>query len=102
MIERIVLVKLKEQYAGEAERHEVASHSQEVLASVPGVTSVTVAVAADEKSSGGWDLAITVRFAALEDVPTYGAHPAHRAYVDDYLRPRMEMIKAWNFETVSR
>jgi hypothetical protein len=100
MIERTVLVKLKESHAGEAERREVASHSREALSSIPGVTGVTVAVAADEKSSGSWDLVMTVRFAALEDVPTYAAHPLHRAYVDDYLRPRMETIRAWNFETV--
>ena len=102
MIERTVLVKLKEPYAGEVERREVASHSQKALARIPGVTGVTVAVAADEKTSGSWDLVITVRFAALEDVPTYGAHPVHRAYVDDYLRLRMEALKAWNFETVPR
>ena len=100
MIERTVLVKLKDSFTGEAERREVASHSREALAVVPGVTGVTVAVAADEKTAGTWDLAITVRFAALEDVPTYGSHPAHRAYVDDYLRPRVETLKAWNFEVV--
>lgn len=100
MIERTVLVKLRESYAGEAERREIASHSREALSRVPGVTGVTVAVAADEKTSGSWDLVMTVRFAALENVSTYGAHPLHRTYVDDYLRPRMETIKAWNFETV--
>jgi hypothetical protein len=59
-----------------------------------------VAVAADDKASDSWDLCITVRLSALKDVPSYGAHPAHRAYVDDYLRPRMETLKAWNFEAV--
>jgi hypothetical protein len=100
MIERIVLVKLKDPYAGEAARREIARHSLGVLTRVPGVTGVTVAVAADEKTSGRWDLVLSVRFAALEDLPPYGAHPRHRAYVDDYLRPRMDAIEAWNFETV--
>jgi hypothetical protein len=100
MIERTVLVKLKEPFTGEVERREIASYSRDALAIVPGVTGVSVAVAADEKSSTSWDLAIAVRFDALEDVPAYGAHPAHRAYVDDYLRPRMETLKAWNFEVL--
>jgi len=100
MIERTVLVKLKESFASEDSRREVACHSQEVLARVPGVTGVAIAVAADETTAGSWDLVITVRFAALEDVPIYRAHPVHRTYVDDYLRPRAEILKAWNFKTV--
>jgi hypothetical protein len=42
---------------------------------------------------------MTVRFDSLDDVAPYVAHPQHRTYVDEYLRPKLELIKAWNFET---
>jgi hypothetical protein len=34
----------------------------------------------------------------MEDIPPYAAHPEHRAYVDEFLRPKLESIAAYNFE----
>jgi hypothetical protein len=98
MIERIVLFKLKAEHTHDAARREVAAHSREVLASVPGVEEVRVGTPADDAAEKSWDLSVVVRFASLEAVEAYRVHPTHRAYVDDYMRPRMEVVKAWNFE----
>lgn len=98
MIDRIVLFKLKEAYAHDAARREVAAHSRQVLASVPGVEEVRVGVPADAAAGKSWDLSVVVRFASLDAVEAYRVHPVHRAYVDEYMRPRMEVVKAWNFE----
>lgn len=100
MIERIVLVRLKEGFADAEERAEIASYSREALIRIPGVTGINVGVAADDTSPTGWDLCIRVHFDSLGDVAPYAAHPDHRAYVDQYLRPKLDIIKAWNFESV--
>ena len=96
MIERIVLVKLSE--AAVAESRAVADHSRGVLRSLPGVLAVDVGRPADEPTAANWDLAMVLRFETLDDVEAYRIHPDHRAYVDEFLAPRMKVIKAWNFE----
>jgi hypothetical protein len=100
MIDRIVFVKLKEVFANADERSDIVSYSREALSGVPGVLGVSVAVAADERAAADWDLCITVRFDTLDDVALYAGHPDHRAYVDEYLRPKVESLRAWNFEPV--
>ncbi len=95
MIDRIVLFKLKAEFV--AERETIASHAHEVLASLPMVEDVRVGVPADEATLGSWDLSLVVRFADLAAVHVYNGDPTHRALVDDYLLPRVEVRKAWNF-----
>ena len=97
MIERVVVVKLKKG-ADRDTRSDVARYSREALRKIPGVMDVRAAVACDERSAAGWDLCFTVRFASLADVEGYVGHPDHRAYVDQYLRPKIESIAAHNFE----
>ena len=96
MIERIVLVKLNDDAV--PDRRVIATYSEELLARIPGVVDVHVGQPADDRSAAAWDLALVLRFELVEDLAPYAVHPDHRAYVDDYLRPRMEAIKAWNFE----
>jgi hypothetical protein len=38
-----------------------------------------------------------VCFDSMEDLRAYIPEPAHRAYVDGYAMPRIEVLKAWNF-----
>jgi len=97
MIDRYVFVKLTDDYATLAGRDEVVKHTHNVLRGLPGVVALTVGTPADERCEAMWDISIVVRFANLEDVETYRVHPTHRSYVDDFLRPKMAAIKAWNF-----
>ena len=97
MIERIVLLKLADNHATPDGRLKVARELRERLPTVPGPKSVTVALAADERSVQSWGLSILACFDAINDVEPYLAHPAHRSIVDEYLRPRLACIKAWNF-----
>ncbi|MFW5921255.1 MAG: Dabb family protein [Polyangiales bacterium] len=98
MIERIVLFKLSDEWATDEGRGEVAACSREVLAKVPGVRSLSVGVPADEAAARSWDLSIVLRFDSNDDVEKYRVHPDHRAYVDEYMKPKMEVVKAWNFD----
>ncbi len=97
MIERIVLIKLHDEHANDATRAEVAEYSRQVLPSIPGLKNVAVGLPADEQSAASWDIEILAHFDSVDDIAPYLAHPDHRAYVDDYLQPKMACIKAWNF-----
>lgn len=98
MIQRIVLIKLTDAFATPEGRRAAAEESRRRLAEVPGPVRLDVAVPADVSSAGSWDLAITLDFAAIEDVPTYIADPIHRAFVDGFIKPKQACLKAWNFE----
>lgn len=98
MIERIVLFKLTGPYANPEQRHAVAEHTRNVLSTVPGVRHLSVGVPVDDAAAKSWDLSIVVRFDTLDAFHEYRVHPTHREYVDDYMKPKMEVVKAWNFE----
>jgi len=98
MIERYVFLKLKDADSTSDGRREVIDHTREVLPKIPGVRSVAVGEPADGHAVASWDVSIVVRFDKIEDVEPYRLHPDHRAYVDTFLKPRLEVIKAWNFD----
>lgn len=101
MIERIVLFKLKEEYCNDAARAEFAERTRADLGALKNVRAVTVGVPADEASEASWDISIVVQFDSMDDVQKYIVDPAHRAYVDKYAMPRIEVRKAWNFRVVA-
>ncbi|MGB5704483.1 MAG: Dabb family protein [Polyangiales bacterium] len=98
MIQRIVLFKLKDEYCNDPARAEFVQRTHKDLSALSQVRSVTVGAPADEASGASWDIAITVCFDSMDDVKAYIPDPAHRAYVDGYAMPRIEVRKAWNFE----
>ncbi|MGD9253077.1 MAG: Dabb family protein [Holophagae bacterium] len=98
MIERIVLLQMSEEHRTQAALDEVAERSREVLPALPGVVSCHVGLAADERTAEAWHISLVLGFNKAEDIPPYAAHPDHRAYVDDFLRPRLESLAAFNFE----
>lgn len=98
MIQRVVCVKLKDDYRSDEDRVRVADETRRVLPGAAGVRDLVVGVPADERSRREWDLCILVRFDRLEDVEVYRADRVHRAYVDVFLKPILERIRVWNFE----
>lgn len=97
MIERHVFIKLKPEAATQQGLAEVRARSER-LALLPGVRGVSVASPADASAGSAWDLCLTVRFDALEAVEPYLEHPLHHEYYEDFLEPRLQVIKAWNFK----
>jgi hypothetical protein len=97
MIERVVLFKLKDEYCNDAARAEIAARTRADIGTLKNVRSVSVGVPADEPTEKSWDLSLIVCFDTLEDVDAYMIDPEHRAYVDNYMHERVELIKAWNF-----
>lgn len=97
MIERYVFVKLRSEHATPASLSEVRARSQ-ALVSIPGVRELRVAAPADPVAVAAWDLSLIVRFDSLSDVKRYLDHPDHEAYYEAFLLPRLQVLKAWNFE----
>ncbi len=98
MIERIVLFKLKDEYSNAEAIAGIAERTRKDIGALSMVKSVNVGIPADEESKKSWDLSLVVRFDSLEDVERYMVDPDHRAYVDDFIRARIEVVKAWNFD----
>ena len=98
MIERYVFLKLKDEHV--QERHDLARRIAEVVTTVPGVVSVRTGTPAEAQSGTAWDVSVAISFAHIDHVEPYKVHPAHRSLVDTELRPKMEVLKAWNFELV--
>ena len=98
MIQRIVVIRFKPEFRTPGSVREIAEHSRKVMPTVAGVQTVTVGSPADDRTAKQWDLVLVVGLENLDDLPAYGSDPAHRAYVDEYLRPKMDSIAAWNFE----
>ena len=99
MIERIVLFKLKEEYCNDAARAEFVARTRADLGALQNVRALSVGVPADEASELSWDISIIIQFDSMDHVQQYIVDPAHRAYVDDYATPQIEVRKAWNFHT---
>ena len=96
MVIRIIMIKLTDEFATEEWREAIARSAQENLPKVPGVQALHLAMPADEKTLGSWDLSAQIHFARIEDVGPYIQHPDHRSWVDGYLKPKTAALKAWN------
>jgi hypothetical protein len=97
MIRRFVFFRFLEPYRTKQAMDEIISRTHAVLGDSKGVVSYEVGTAADSKSLAAWDLSITATFADRQSLEAYIVHPVHRAYVDAFIKPRLEVIKAWNF-----
>lgn len=97
MIERVVLVKLRPEYREAEDLAKIVAQTREVLEAIPEVRALRVGLAANERTEGAYQLCIEVQLDDLEAVERYRAHPAHRAYVDVFLRPMMDGIRAYDF-----
>jgi hypothetical protein len=95
MIERYVFLRLKKEHTHE--RALVIQEARRVLEQIPRVTAFTVGAPADDHARDAWDVCIRVLFASIHDVEPYRVHPAHRRFVDDFLKPRIDVVKSWNF-----
>jgi Stress responsive A/B Barrel Domain len=100
MIERHVLIKLKTEQCNDKARREIAEATLKALRAIPQVRSVSVGVPADEHATAAWDLSLVVHLNSLADVQPYMDDAGHQRFTHEYLRPRVEVVKHWNFEPV--
>lgn len=102
MIERHVLIKLKAEHANPASRREIAAQTLRALQAIPQVRAVSVGVPADDHALAAWDLSLVVDLDSLADVQPYMDDAGHQRFTHEYLRPKVEVVKHWNFEPVTQ
>ena len=97
MIRRYVFFRFEHAHRGKDAMRDILRETHRVLQNVPGVEMYEIGTPADEKAVAAWDLSITATFASKAVLESYIQHPQHRAYVDGFIKPKLEVIKAWNF-----
>ena len=97
MITRNVFMKFKDDFQNESEVETICRETMRVFEDLDMVRDFKLERPADELSKKAWDLSLTVFFENNKAVKQYTLDQAHRQYVHDFLRPRLEVIKAWNF-----
>jgi len=98
VIERVVLIKLKPEYATDDQRAAIVEGTVTTLGKADGVRALRVSAAADARTRREWDVCIQVVFDDLDAVERYRVDPVHRAYTDVFLRPMLGKIRVYNFE----
>ncbi len=91
MIKRIVLLKVKDNNRLE----EIIEKSRDVL---PGITYTQTVEVCVVKDNNAFDLALIMEFANMSDVKSFGIDKVHRDYVDNFLKPLLADIVAYNLE----
>jgi len=97
MIQRVVLIRLRPQHRTSADRRQIAEHARDVLGSIPLLSELTVAPAADGRTGGQWDLVVLAQLADLDAAEAYRVDRTHRAFADLYLRPLAETVRVYHF-----
>lgn len=97
MIERHVYLRLEPEHRGEPELLEVIARSRALSAS-PLVHALQVLTTADDQASAAWDICLVIRLKSYSDYESFRDDPSHREYVEHFLKPRVQVIKAWNFK----
>lgn len=96
MIEHIVLFKLKEE-ATTQQREAMLAGLKSLRQSVPGIVELSCGENFSERNQG-YEIGLVVRFTDRAALDTYLPHPAHRAVVEEKIRPIMEGVIVVDYE----
>ncbi|HVZ31625.1 MAG TPA: Dabb family protein [Polyangiaceae bacterium] len=94
MVERIMLFKLNEP----ATRDELASRTLATLSKIDDLEELSVGVPADDPSAKSWDLSVVMGVANVALLNAVLGSTAFTNYLDDTMKDRYEVLKAWTFE----
>ena len=94
---RIVLIKLKPEFAGPEGRSALAGNVRSVLAGEPGLTSLSVELPADAEAERSWDLALRLELASAEAYERLCARERYKALFEHVIPERSVVVKAWSF-----
>lgn len=97
-VERHVFLKFSEEFATPEAIDEVVDRTPPMLSPVPQVQRLRIGRPADPRTSETWHLVLIIELSSADEIDDYREHPAHRSYYLDFLKPRLDIIKAWNFE----
>jgi len=96
---RQVFLKFKASFQSLEAVDLISNETIRVFEQIKSIQSFEVLKPADAVAKKAWDLNLIVNFDSLQDIEKYKNNADHREYVDEYLKDKIEVIKAWNFET---
>lgn len=96
MVEHVVLFKLKPEATPEQRRAMLAG-LKSLRQSVPGIVDLTCGQNFSQRSQG-YEIGLVVRFQDRAALETYLPHPAHRAVVEETIRPIMDGVIVVDYE----
>ncbi len=91
MIERIVLINIK----NDVSLDNVFQETKKVIPILPGVISFKMGKVLNNEN---YNFYLSMTFDSLKDIEKFSPHPKHRDYVDNFLKPKMMDIVAYNVE----
>ncbi len=91
MIQRMVFMKVNSKTV----INEIIQVTKASLPVIPGVKSVQIG---QIQQSEEFDLGLLITCDNSRAVKNFGKHSQHRQYVDDFLKPRITAIKAYNID----
>jgi hypothetical protein len=94
MIERIMLFKLHDP----GSREEVAQQTLAALQDLEQLEELTIGLPADAASERSWDLSIVLAVDNLALLHSVLEGPVFRAYLEQTMKDRYVVLKAWSFE----
>jgi hypothetical protein len=97
VVERIILFKLHDP----ATRDDVAAVTQATLSKLNDIEELSVGVPADDASLKSWDLSIVLGVANLALLNTTLESRAFTSYLEDTMKDRYAVMKAWTFSRLS-
>lgn len=97
MIRRCVFFRFEEAFQSAEANAEIVAHTCTVFRQIESVLSFEVGRPADAHADAAWDVMIVATFKDEVALAAYAIDLGHRAYVDDFIRPKLKVRKAWNF-----
>jgi hypothetical protein len=96
MVQHVVLFKLKPE-ATDDERAAICRALGELGTQVPGILDISAGTNFSNRNQG-FDVALVVKFVDRAALDVYLPHPAHRAAVDEYVRPLMQDVIVLDYD----
>jgi len=97
MVEHVVLFKLKPE-ATDDQRAAMCRALGELGTSVPGILDISAGVNFSDRNQG-FDVGLVVKFVDRDALEVYLPHPAHRAAVEQFVRPILQEVIVVDYET---
>ena len=99
MIHRYILLKIKDEFSTAEWLQSIAEESLNQLSRVPQVVDIRIGKGV-AGTSAEWDMVLTVTLRDLAEIEAYRVDPIHRDYYENFLYPKLDIIKAVNFEII--
>ena len=90
-------MKFRDDYQSPADIKIVLTELRKVLSINSSINAFAFRVGADSASCKAWDLSLTLDFLNMEDFENYQRDQKYIRLMEEFLAPKLEVIKAWNF-----